>query len=132
MPLQHTNPAAVSPPTGYSHVVSAQGSRLVFIAGQVATNARGEIVGAGDLARQAEQVFENLKACLAAAGATFADVTKMTTFVVDYKPEHRPLIAETRRRYLPADHPPASTLVGVQALARPEILIEIEAIAVLA
>jgi enamine deaminase RidA (YjgF/YER057c/UK114 family) len=104
---------------------------MVFVAGQVATDAEGKVVGEGDLARQAEQVFENLKACLAAAGATFADVVKMTTFVVDYRPEQRPIIAATRARYLPADAPPASTLVGVQALARPEILIEVEAIAVI-
>jgi enamine deaminase RidA (YjgF/YER057c/UK114 family) len=131
MPLQHTNPAAVSAPTGYTHVVSAQGSRIVYLAGQVPIDAQGNVVGEGDLAAQAKQVFENIKACLAAAGAGFNDVVKMTTFVVNYTPVDRPAIVAARAAYLPADKPPASTLVGVQALARPEIRIEIEAVAVL-
>ena len=67
---------------------------------------------------------------LAAAGATFDDVVKITTYVVDYTPEMRSVIGEVRGRYLPAENPPASTLVGVSALAGPEWLIEIEAIAV--
>jgi enamine deaminase RidA (YjgF/YER057c/UK114 family) len=131
MARQHINPAGVSAPTSYTHVVAAEGRRIVFISGQVAINPKGEIVGEGDLSKQAEQVFENLKTCLASAGATFADVTKMTTFIVNYKPEDRPVLGGVRARYLPAENPPASTLVGVQALARPEIMIEIEATAVL-
>ncbi|MQA00793.1 MAG: RidA family protein [Dehalococcoidia bacterium] len=127
MPHNRINPSAVSTPRGYSHVVEATGSRLIFISGQVAADATGAIAGEGDLAAQATKVFENLSACLAAAGASFADVTKITTFVVNYQPEHRAVIAEARERHLPADEPPASTLVGVQALARPEFLIEIEA-----
>lgn len=131
MPTQHVNPSGVSQPTGYTHVVSSDASRIVFIAGQTPVNAKGEVVGQGDLAKQGEQVFENLKACLAAAGAGFADVVKFTTFVVNFKPEDRTTIATLRQRYLPADNPPASTLVGVQALARPEFMLEIEAVAVL-
>jgi enamine deaminase RidA (YjgF/YER057c/UK114 family) len=132
MPNDHINPPGVSTPTGYTHVVSAPGGgRIVFISGQVAAGASGQVVGEGDLARQADQVFENLKTCLAAAGATFADVTKLTTYVVNYKPEDRPAIVAARQRHLPADAPPASTLVGVQALAAPAYLIEIEAVAVL-
>jgi enamine deaminase RidA (YjgF/YER057c/UK114 family) len=130
MPNQHLNPDGVSKPTGYTHVVSGQG-RVVFIAGQVAANEAGEVVGEGDLAAQANQVFTNLKTCLASVGATFADVTKLTTFVVNYKPEDRAIVAAARAAHLPADNPPASTLVGVQALARPEFMIEIEATAVL-
>jgi len=129
MPKQHIDPRGLSTPTGYSHVVTAAGGRLVFIAGQVAANAAGEIVGPGDLRAQARQVYENLKTALAAAGATFADVVKQTTFVVSFKAEDRAVIAEVRREFLPAENPPASTLVGVQALARPEYLIEVEAIA---
>jgi len=131
MATQHINPEAVSKPNNYTHVVAAEGRRIVFVSGQVAIDKDGNVVGKGDLARQAEQVFENLKACLASAGATFADVTKMTTFIVNYRPEHRTMIADLRRRYLPADKPPASTLLGVQSLATPDILIEIEATAVL-
>ena len=131
MAHKRTNPEGVSTPIGFTHVVEATGQRLIFVSGQTAVNAKGEVVGTGDLAAQATQVYENLKACLAAHGATFADVTKTTTFVVNYQPEQRPIIQAARAKYLPADAPPASTLLGVQALARPELLIEIEAIAVI-
>ena len=133
--MAHTyiNPDTVSQPANYTHVVNATGSRIVFISGQVAIDKNGNLVGAGDLSKQAEQVFENLKACLASAGATFADVTKMTTFIVGYQAARdRPVLGAVRQKYLPATNPPASTLVGVQALATPDIMIEIEATAVLA
>jgi enamine deaminase RidA (YjgF/YER057c/UK114 family) len=131
MANQHINPEGVSQPTGYTHVVKGQGT-MVFVSGQIAMDAQGNVVGAGDFETQARQVFENLKACLAAAGATFADVVKMTTFVVNYNPELRPALAAVRAAYLPQDKPPASTLVGVQALARPDLMIEVEAVAVVA
>jgi enamine deaminase RidA (YjgF/YER057c/UK114 family) len=133
MPHTYINPDTVSQPGAYTHVVSAQGSRVVFISGQVALDKNGNVVGAGDLGRQAEQVFENLKACLASVGATFADVTKLTTFIVSYRPAvDRAILGAVRQKYLPSTNPPASTLVGVQSLATPEIMIEIEATAVLA
>ena len=133
MPNDHINPAGVSTPTGYTHVVSASaGGRIVFISGQVALDKDGNVVGAGDLAKQAEQVFQNLQACLTSAGATFADVTKMTTFIVGYQAARdRAVLGAVRQKYLPAENPPASTLLGVQALASPDIMIEIEATAVL-
>ena len=127
---QHINPEGLSRPTGYTHVVAVEGARkLVFISGQVALNAAGEVVGRGDLGAQARQVFQNLEAALKAAGATFQDVTKMTTFIVNYKPEDRDVIRAARTAYLPADAPPASTLVGVQSLATADYMIEIEAVA---
>ena len=127
---QHINPEGVSQPTGYTHVVAVEGVRkLVFVSGQVALNGSGEVVGRGDLGAQARQVFQNLETALSAAGATFADVTKMTTFIVNYKPEDRDVIRAVRTEYLPSDLPPASTLVGVQALASPDFMIEVEAIA---
>ncbi|HEU0075810.1 MAG TPA: RidA family protein [Dehalococcoidia bacterium] len=132
MPHTYINPDAVSKPGAYTHVVSAQGSRMVFISGQVALDKDGNVVGAGDLARQAEQVFENLKACLASVGGTFADVTKLTTFIVSYRPSaDRAILGAVREKYLRGANPPASTLVGVQSLATPDIMIEIEATAVL-
>jgi enamine deaminase RidA (YjgF/YER057c/UK114 family) len=132
MPHEHINPDAVSKPGAYSHVVEATGSRIVYIAGQVALDKNGNVVGAGDLAAQADQVFQNLQACLASVGATFADVTKTTTFIVGYQAARdRAILGAVRQKYLPADNPPASTLVGVYALATPEIMIEIEATAVL-
>jgi enamine deaminase RidA (YjgF/YER057c/UK114 family) len=128
---QYINPDTVSKPANYTHVVVATG-KVVFVSGQVSIDASGAVVGAGDLAAQAEQVFKNLQACLASAGATFADVTKTTTFIVGYQASRdRPILGAVRQKYLPATNPPASTLVGVQALATPDIMIEIEATAVI-
>jgi enamine deaminase RidA (YjgF/YER057c/UK114 family) len=127
---QFINPSGISTPRGYTHVVVASGGKMIFIAGQVAFNAKGEIVGKGELRAQATQVYENLKTALGAAGATFADVVKVNTYVVNLKPEHLPVVREVRSGYMPPQHPPASTLVGVTALANPDFLIEVEAIAV--
>ncbi|HXH22974.1 MAG TPA: RidA family protein [Dehalococcoidia bacterium] len=132
MPLEHLNPPGLSSPTGYTHVVAATGGRNIYISGQVALNERGEVVGEGDLEAQLRQVYENLKTALAAAGATFADVVKQTTYVVNFDAARdRPVIGRVRSQYLSAANPPASTLVGVQALANPALLVEVEAVAVL-
>jgi enamine deaminase RidA (YjgF/YER057c/UK114 family) len=128
--LEHIRPAGLLNNPAYTQVVAARGARTVYISGQVAMDGNGEMVGADDLAAQTEQVMENLGAALSAAGASFEDVVKITTFVVDYQPEHRGVISEVRSRYLPAENPPASTLVGIAALAAPGWLIEIEAVAV--
>jgi enamine deaminase RidA (YjgF/YER057c/UK114 family) len=122
-------PAGLSTPGGYTHVVTARG-KMIFIAGQVAYDADAQLVGEGDLKAQAQQVFENLRIALAAAGATFEDVVKLTVYIVNYTPSDRAVLVEVRDRYVSREHPPASTLLGVQSLARPEFLIEIDAIAV--
>lgn len=128
--VEHLNPSELSKPTGYTQVVTVTGGKLVFIAGQVGLDAKGEVVGKGDLAAQTRQVYANLKAALAAVGARPKDLVKTTTFVVNYRPEMLPVIREARSAFFGPDaEPPASTLVGVQALAREEFLIEIEAIA---
>lgn len=127
---EYINPFEVKP-TGYTHVVVTSPGKTIYISGQVATNAAGEIVGKGDLKAQTIQVFENLKTALTAAGASFKDVVKMSTFVVNYNADDRIIIREVRSSYLPKENPPASTLVGVQALYHPDVLIEIEAIAVI-
>ncbi len=127
---EHKNPAGLRTPTGYTHVVSVSGGRTLYIAGQVAFNAQGEVVGKGDLRAQTHQVFENLRLALAGAGASFKDVVKWNTYVVNFKLEHLPVLREVRTEVLKDLTPPASTLVGVQALANPDFLIEIEAIAV--
>lgn len=124
-------PKGVGEARGYSHAVSVAGGRTIYVSGQVAFDAAGNFVGEGDFAAQARQVFANLKAVLRDAGASFDDVVKLTTFIVNYTPELRPVLAEVRAEYLPAKRPPASTLVGVQALAVEGLLIEIEAVAVL-
>jgi enamine deaminase RidA (YjgF/YER057c/UK114 family) len=119
---------AISP--AYSHVAIASGARTIYIAGQVSIDEKGAIVGAGDLAAQTEQVMRNIERCLVAAGATFEHVVKITTFVVNYTPELRAIIAKARSPFFADRPPPASSLVGVSALAAPEWMIEIEAIAV--
>lgn len=126
---QHINPPALSRPTGYTHVVVAPAGRTVYIAGQVSLDSAGRVVGAGDFRAQTERVFANLEVALRSAGATFADVVKTTTFVTDVA--QLAVLREVRARYLAATRAPASTLVEVKALARPEFLIEIEAIAVI-
>ena len=129
MPTQHVNPAGVGAPSNYTHVVASSGGSIVFISGQIGMDAAGNIAG-DTLGAQGTQVFENLKVCLASVGATFENVLKLTTFVVNYKPELRPIIGKARSAFFEGMEPPASTLVGVSALAAPEWLIEIEAIAV--
>lgn len=121
------NPENLNKPTGYTHVVVAGGT--VYISGQVSANEKGEVVGKGDLRAQVTRVFENLTSCLSAAGVTFTDVVKMNTYVVNLKPEDLAVIREVRKNYLSGENPPASTLVGVTALANPDYLIEIEVVA---
>lgn len=129
MPIQRLQPAGLAVPVGYSHVVRASGTQI-HVSGQVAFDAEGRLVGVGDLAAQTDQVFKNLQLALAAAGAQFKDVVKITTYVVNYRPADRAVIREVRSRYFTGE-PPASTLVGVQALVVPELLIEVEAVAVI-
>ena len=126
---QYVNPKELSAPGTYTHVVTVNQGKLIFVSGQVALNKQGEIVGKGDLRVQATQVYENLKAALAAGGATFADVVKVNTYVVNYKPTDAAIIREVRGKYNVPEKLPASTLVGVQALAREDFLIEVEVIA---
>ena len=111
-------------------VVTGPG-KTIYISGQVPVNEAGAIVGKGDLKKQVTQVYENLQVALQAAGATFADVLKMNTYVVNYKPTDLSILREVRSRYLSKENPPASTLVGVQALYHPDVMVEIEVVAVI-
>ena len=124
------NPEGMSRPGAYTPVVTTQGGRTIYIAGQVSLDEKGEVVGKGDLMTQAEQVWRNVGLALKGAGATFNDLVKINVYVVNFKPEYRDLLHKMRLRHVSKDNPPASTLVGVQALARDGFLIEIEAIAV--
>jgi enamine deaminase RidA (YjgF/YER057c/UK114 family) len=126
---QFLNPPALGKPNGYTHVVVVPPARLVYVSGQVALNAAGEVVGKDDLRAQVTQVMENLKTALAAAGASWQDVGKLNYYVVNLNPEKLSIIREIRNKYISAEHPPASTLVGVTALAREEFLIEVEVVA---
>jgi enamine deaminase RidA (YjgF/YER057c/UK114 family) len=127
--LELINPDDLPTPEAYTHVVVATGTRLVFVAGQEPEDERGNLVGVGDLAAQAHQVFANLGRALAAGGARPEQVTKITIFVVKYSRKQLPVIDEARAALF-EDHKPADTLVGVEALSRPEFLIEVEAVAV--
>ncbi|MCX4915555.1 RidA family protein [Streptomyces sp. NPDC060011] len=128
------NPAGLPEIDVYRQVSVATGSRLVFVAGQVAWDAEGVTVGAGDLAAQVEQCYVNIATALAAAGGGFDDVVKLTVHVVDWTPDKMPLllegIARAGARLGAAPVPPAS-LFGVAALDVPDHLVEIEATAVL-
>ena len=128
---QVINPDGVVKSPSYSQAIVVTGGKMVFVSGQVALNAKGELVGSGDLKAQTIQAFENMKAVLAASGATFGDLVKFTFFVKNYDPAQIAVIRSVRDSYLPKGQPPpASTLVGVQSLFRDDVLIEIEAIAV--
>ncbi|MBC9713328.1 RidA family protein [Streptomyces sp. TRM66268-LWL] len=122
-------PDGVHPATAYTHVVLGTGT-FIAVSGQLALDERGELVGPGDPEAQGRQVFENLRRCLAAAGASFDDVVKLTYFVTDTA--HMPAVRAARDAYLHPDRLPASTAVQVSALVAPEFLMEIEALAVVA
>ncbi|WHM35710.1 RidA family protein [Streptomyces sp. BPTC-684] len=122
-------PDGLAPGVNYSHVVWGTG-RFIAISGQCALDEKGNVVGEGDPVAQARQIFENLRRCLESAGATFDDVVKLTVFVTDIA--HLPAIREARDAHLDSGRLPASSAVQVAALFRPELLMEIEAFAVVA
>jgi len=129
MKIERINPERLYVPPTYHHVVRASGGTTLWIAGQVATDAVGDVVGVGDFEAQARQVFENLRIALEAGGATFDNVVKMTTLIVDFDPDVLPRLFAIRSDYVD-EMSPATTLIGVQALARPDYMLEIEAIAI--
>lgn len=114
---------------GFSHAVKSDGGTLVHCAGQVAWDDDGNLVGEGDLAAQAVQAFANLERVLAAAGATPADVVRIRTYIVDHGPEKIEAIVPALSSFYGDALPASNTLIGVQALALPSFLIEIEATA---
>lgn len=124
------SPATLPPPVGYSHVAKVNKGTLIYLAGQVSSDASGKMVGEGNFEAQVEQVFTNLKLALEAAGATMADIVKMNAYLVaEVDQAEIPKLRAIRDRYVNVAKPPASTLVVVSRLARPGWLIEIEAVA---
>ena len=119
-------PGMPEPISHFTHVVRA--GRLVFVSGCVASDENGKTVGGADVIAQARQVHENIKRCLAAAGATFADVCKVTVFLKNIADREKVNVA--RKEYLGPQRP-ASTLVEISRLVRDDLLVEIEAVAVL-
>lgn len=126
---RYLNPPTLVKPNGYTHVVVAPDARTVYVAGQVAFDSTGQLVGGSDFQAQADRVFKNLRRALSSVGGSLDDVVKTTTFVTDQKNVEK--LREIRLKYLDKAHPPANTLVVVSSLARPNLLIEIEAVAVL-
>ena len=127
--VRFLNPASMPQSVGYTQVVEVTGSKMLYISGQIAINPAGQIVGAGDLQAQTEQVFENLKAGLAAAGARFEHVVKLHLYLLDITQIQ--IVRNVRDRYINTQFPPASTAVEVRRLFRDQLLIEIDAIAAL-
>jgi enamine deaminase RidA (YjgF/YER057c/UK114 family) len=130
MTLECINPSDLPTPPTYSHVVIATGTKLVFVAGQEPEDEAGNLVGEGDLAAQARQVFANVGRALAAVGATPDQVAKITIYVVGYRREYLPVI-EAARVAVFGDHKPADVVLGVETLSRSEYLIEVDAFAVI-
>ena len=129
---------AINPPAvfrslehGFSQGVVASGTRTLYVSGQTAWDSRKQLVGGADLEAQARQAFANLKAVVEAAGGTLADVVAVRIYVVDYRPEKAVPVGRAFREFFSAGDNPASTWVGVAALADPGFLIEVEATAVL-
>jgi reactive intermediate/imine deaminase len=122
------SPGTMSPPFGYSHIVDAAASRVIFISGQVPLNTDGDLVGKGDFEAQARQVFANLSAALEAADADWSDVVKLNYFLTDIG--ELATVRAIRDEYVDTERPPASTLVQVSALFSPEAMVEIEAVAI--
>ncbi|MEH1099519.1 RidA family protein [Micromonospora sp. CPCC 205561] len=134
MPIELLNPDGLPKPEMYRQVAVASGSRMVFLAGQVARTETGEPVGAGDLAAQTEQAYLNVATALAAVGGSFDDVAKLTVYVVDWSAEKMAALGEGVGRAaarLGVDPVKPVTLLGVAALGEPDLLIEVEAVAVL-
>jgi enamine deaminase RidA (YjgF/YER057c/UK114 family) len=128
MAKQIVNPASMSTPTGYSYAVKKSGTP-VFIAGQVALDGAGKVVGEGDAAAQAEQVYQNLKTVVEACGGTLADIVKLNVYTTDLS--YRPAIAAARQKHFSDGQFPASTFVVISSLASPQFLVEIEAVAMI-
>lgn len=127
MSLQRSNPESIHAPGPYAHVVKA--GDTLYISGQVPVNAKGELVGPGDGAAQARQVFENLRECLASYGVGMDRIAKLTILVVGR--EHLNDVREVRDTYFANQEYPASTLALVAGLVDPHWFVEVEAVALL-
>ena len=131
-PFRLSNPDTMFKPTaGYSQLAEVSDGKIVYIAGQVALDRSGNFVGKDDFRVQAQQVFDNLKAAVEAAGGDFHSVVKLNYYVADsVDPALIPAIREIRDKYVNTANPPTSTLVVVKRLVRPEWLVEVDAVAV--
>jgi len=130
-PFRTFNPDTLAKPNGYSHVAEVNAGKIVYIAGQVALDRAGNLVGKDDFRAQVQQVFENLKSAVEAAGGDFNSVVKLNYFCAEsVDPSQITVVREIRDKYVNTSNPPVSTFVVVKRLVRPELLIEVEAVAV--
>lgn len=125
--IQFINPESLAPTPGYSQIAKVTGGQTLYISGQIALDSAGNLVGRGDFRAQAQQVFENIKTSLTAAGADFSHVVKLSIFVLDRS--NLPILREVRDLYIDTQTPPASTAVEVSSLFREGFLLEIDVIA---
>jgi len=123
------NPPSLPTPTGFTQVVVAPDGRTVYIAGQVAVDSAGQLIGGADFSAQADRVYANLRRALASVGGSMSDLVKTTTYLTDVK--NVGALRDIRKRYLDPAHPPANAMIPLPALSRPDLLIEIEAVAIL-
>jgi enamine deaminase RidA (YjgF/YER057c/UK114 family) len=133
MSKEYLNPDALFPSleTGFSQIVIASGSRTIFISGQTAWDANRQIIGGTDLGQQTRQALLNIQTAVEIAGGRLADVVALRIYIVNYNPAQADAISSALREFFPEAQRPASTWIGVQTLAVPDFLIEIEATAVL-
>lgn len=134
MPIEMIDPDTLARPAGFHHVAIATGARTAYLAGQVGRLTDGSTVSAGDLAAQIEQAYLNIAAALDAIGGSFDDIAKLTMYVVDWQPDKITAVGAGIRKAaerLGVDTRKAMTLIGVSALAEADLLVEIDAVAVL-
>lgn len=130
MRKQYFNPKELNTPRFYTHAVTVQGdAKFIHVSGQVSYDRAGVVFGKGDLRAQCEQVFKNLTHALRAAGAGWDDVVKMNGYMVGMHHEAVDTYRGVRARYLKADRLPASTLIGIERLVEPDLLLEVEVVA---
>lgn len=120
-----------SKPDGFSQLVISEPGKTVYISGQVPVDANGLMANPNDFEKQVIQVYKNLQKALETAGADFSDLVKINIYVVDYTPEKLAVLRKIRKQYVPEDAPPATTLLGVEKLFRPNVLLEIDAVAII-
>ncbi len=130
MKIIRINPPGSPTPKNYHHVVSVEGGRTIYLAGQLAFDENRNIVGGNDIIAQTHQALSNLKRNIEAASASMTDMVKITTYVANYDPKQLQEIIDVIGEYFPEDHQPTNTMIGVDRLAVDGLLIEIEGIAV--
>ena len=133
MSKEYVNPDSLFPSVqhGFSQVIVASGRKIAFISGQTAWDVRKKIVGGNSLLEQARQALRNIQAAIEATGGTLKDIVSLRIYIVNYQPQNAEAVSIALREFFSSTNPPASTWIGVSALAVPEFRIEIEATAVL-